>query len=356
MKILLVGEFSGVHNNLKKGLTELGHNVKLAADGDGFKNFGSDFKVAPYQGIFVGKIKNLLYILRSIRKFVGYDIVQFINPFSLPYYYSFFLITYIIFKFNKKSVYYACGTDPAFLASKDKFDYFPFDDPMDKEYPKYNYLSLLHYRLFIKFVDAIVPSMYTYAVGYSNNKKLTPPIPLPGSVFISSPSRPVSNSIKILFGITRSHFKGVKIILTAIAKLKEELENDNRNNVQIVIVERLPFIKFVEYLKECDILIDQCKSYDYGMSALLGLENGLVVLSGSEPAGTEFLKIEQNAVINIKPNAELIYCELKKLTLLSVNELFAIRERGFIQARTYHYYKNVSNCFIKEYVSILSYS
>ena len=109
-------------------------------------------------------------------------------------------------------------------------------------------------------------------------------------------------------------------------------------------------------MKECDILIDQCKSYDYGMSALLGLENGLVVLSGSEPAGTEFLKIEQNAVINIKPNAELIYCELKKLTLLSVNELFAIRERGFIQARTYHYYKNVSNCFIKEYVSILSYS
>jgi len=90
MKILLIGEFSGVHNNLKKGLTELGHEVKLAADGDGFKAFEYDFRVAPYVGTVYGKFLNILYILRNIRKFTGYDVVQFINPFVLPYYYSFF--------------------------------------------------------------------------------------------------------------------------------------------------------------------------------------------------------------------------------------------------------------------------
>ena len=42
MRILLVGEYSRLHNSLKEGLQALGHEVTLVSTGDEFKNFPSD--------------------------------------------------------------------------------------------------------------------------------------------------------------------------------------------------------------------------------------------------------------------------------------------------------------------------
>ena len=42
MNILLLGEYSRLHNSLKEGLVSLGHNVILAAGKDRFKNFPND--------------------------------------------------------------------------------------------------------------------------------------------------------------------------------------------------------------------------------------------------------------------------------------------------------------------------
>jgi len=38
MRILLVGEYSRLHNSLKEGLVKIGHDVFLLSRGDGFKN------------------------------------------------------------------------------------------------------------------------------------------------------------------------------------------------------------------------------------------------------------------------------------------------------------------------------
>ena len=37
MKILLLGEYSAIHKNLREGLISLGHEVNLASNGDGWK-------------------------------------------------------------------------------------------------------------------------------------------------------------------------------------------------------------------------------------------------------------------------------------------------------------------------------
>ena len=42
MRILLIGEFSRLHNSLKEGLVSLGHEVIIVANGDGFKNYPAD--------------------------------------------------------------------------------------------------------------------------------------------------------------------------------------------------------------------------------------------------------------------------------------------------------------------------
>ena len=57
MKILLIGEYSNLHNSLKKGLVDLGHDVKLISTGDGFKGFGSDILISK---LFIPKYFNLL--------------------------------------------------------------------------------------------------------------------------------------------------------------------------------------------------------------------------------------------------------------------------------------------------------
>ena len=312
MKILLIGEFSGVHTNLKKGLTELGHNVAIASDGDGYRGFTSDIKISPYNGLgLVSILLNILYITLNIRKFTGYDIVQFIFPFSLPSYYHQIGIFRIIKLFNKKITYYACGSDPSFLESESKFDYFPLEDKNSEDYPIYSSKHHKIFEMFMNSIDIIIPSMYTYSFRGEYDHIKTHPIPLPGSGMIYIKELEVNSKIKILFGISRKDFKGAKFILQALEKTKHNYED----KVDVKIVENIPFHEYNKLLENTDILIDQCKSYDYAMNAIFALEKGTVVLSGNESIALEYLGINNCPVVNIKPDSEYIYSKIKDIII-----------------------------------------
>lgn len=328
MKILLIGEFSGVHNNLKKGLIELGHEVTLAADGDGYRGFKYDIPLNPVKGKFLSKILNPLYMLFNIKKFTGYDVIQFLYPFSINYISFLIGIPFLLLKYNKKSVYYVCGTDPAFLKSREKFQYFPFNNENISEAPSYNKVSLTYYDWFINNISIIIPSMYTYAVGYLSNPKLRGPIPLPGSGNYNINVNTRKNSkLNILFGITRKGFKGADFIIPALKKIKEEFPD----KVEIKIVERLPFNEYIELLKESDVLIDQCNSYDYGMNTIFALENGVIVFSGAESDAKEYLKIKDSPVINIRPDSNHIYQQIKKLITIGNCEYLKIQSVEYVK-------------------------
>src|SRR4051812_44490037 len=45
MRILLIGEYSRLHNSLKEALVQLGHEVTIVGNGDGFKNFPVDHNI-----------------------------------------------------------------------------------------------------------------------------------------------------------------------------------------------------------------------------------------------------------------------------------------------------------------------
>ncbi|MCP3659621.1 MAG: glycosyltransferase family 4 protein, partial [Bacteroidetes bacterium] len=95
MKILLVGEYSRLHNSLKEGLVELGHQVTIIATGDHFKNYPVDIKLKrKYNQGKDKKLKVLIYKLTKIditsvsikNQFLknqdqlkGFDIVHLIN-------------------------------------------------------------------------------------------------------------------------------------------------------------------------------------------------------------------------------------------------------------------------------------
>ena len=85
MKILLLGDYSNVHATLAEGLRKLGHEVTVASDGDGWKNYPRDIDF--YRDLTWGKLRTLRYLWRLIkefRKFRGYDVVQLINPIFIP--------------------------------------------------------------------------------------------------------------------------------------------------------------------------------------------------------------------------------------------------------------------------------
>lgn len=346
MKILLIGEFSGVHNNLKKELLSLGHDVKLAAGGDSYRKFSYDFRIAPYKGRFIARLLNVFYFIINIRKFVGYDVVQFIYPYAIPYYFHFLGLTHLIFKLNGKKIYYTCGTDPTYISAKSKFEYFPFDDVKSPEYPNYNTFSLIYYNWFLNNIDKIIPSMYSYAVGYMNNPKLTDPIPLPGGAkFSADKTIKKDEKIKILFGITRRDFKGSEYILKALELIQTQYEK----NVDITIVERLTFDEYVVLLEQTDILIDQCKFYGYGMNAIFAMENSCIVLSGSEKKSMDYLKFDNCPVINILPNVNDIYNKILTIINLEKNQIEILKHQSLSFVEENHSAKKIANSFLKIY-------
>lgn len=84
MKILLLGEYSNVHHTLAQGLRHLGHEVVVASDGDGWKNYPRDIDLRRNVPSKTDSLRFIGRLLRNFRKFKGYDIVQIINPVFIP--------------------------------------------------------------------------------------------------------------------------------------------------------------------------------------------------------------------------------------------------------------------------------
>ena len=96
MRILLLGEYSRLHNSLKEGLIELGHEVILVSSGDGFKKYPADYSIEPkwcntqlgniprqiIHKLFhfdIAKIENAIRFYFLLPQLKGFDIVQLIN-------------------------------------------------------------------------------------------------------------------------------------------------------------------------------------------------------------------------------------------------------------------------------------
>ena len=56
MKILLLGEYSNVHNTLAMGLRALGHQVTVVSNGDFWKDYPRDIDVSRPTGRLGGEI------------------------------------------------------------------------------------------------------------------------------------------------------------------------------------------------------------------------------------------------------------------------------------------------------------
>jgi len=344
MKILLIGEYSGVHNNLKAGLKKLGHEVFLFGESDGYKNFSVDKKITPDHSGIIAKIKNIFSVY-NFAKNNKFEIVQIINPFVLPMHLFFSLAIFRLIAKNGKVIYYCCGTDPAFLAAENKFRYFPFDKEGASDIPCYTSIHHFYYKLFMLFIDRLITSSYTYTMGYQSHPKFLKIIPLPA--FPEELERKLSKNdkIRILYGVTRPGMKGNKYIMEALNYIIE-----HKSDVfEVVIVDKIPFQKFGALLHEFDIYIDQCKSYDYGMAAIVAMQNGLIVMSGANELAINSVFGSGCPVFHIEPSAEQIIDKLNYLSGLNADEMLKIKKQGVAWVNTNHEQSLIAKKFVSQY-------
>ena len=316
MKILLIGEYSNLHWTLAKGLTSLGHKVIVASDGCGWQNNERDIDITLKGDSFFDKFKYRIDILRNLKKFKGFDVVQIISPVFLKVNAKDILRIFSYLKKHNRNVFLgAFGTDFYYTKAclENKFRYSDFMVPgMKGELPENNInwtkspLKELNETLAEK-CDGIVSCLYEYKVAYENiwgykNEY----IPLPINTDKIKHTATYDGKARFFMGVQKSkiHLKGCDVMSEFI----NEVCNKYKERCEFNIVESLPYSSYIEIMNGCNILVDQLYSYSPGMNALLGMAKGMVTISGGEPEIYSVLNETENMpIINPVPDKNDLY-------------------------------------------------
>ena len=317
MKILLLGEHSSIHFNLKDGLTELGHEVDIASNGDGWKKIPRDIDLDYSKKWINSKIANRIYPWIDIKKIIDYDIVQIISPDVL--FRSYFprkLFFNILKKYNSKVFLLAAGSDAYFWKyGRQRLRYGPFEDTLrydlnsdkhpseEKKYIEFN-------EFLADLVDGIIPVMPEYEICYYGHKNLLNTIPMPiNAAKVEYKENVINKKIIIFHGLNRYGFKGTRHVEEAFSILQKKYPND----LELIIDGHMPLNEYLKLIKKTNILIDQTNCYSVGVNGLYAMAMGKVTLGGAEPESLKSLKVDSSPCINIKPNGLSIINKIEKL-------------------------------------------
>lgn len=316
MKILLVGEFSRLHNSLKEGLLALGHEVILVNNGDGFKNFPADISIRA--AFFKSKLGNiprqiwfkifkfdLALLEHGIRfwlisnKLKNFDVVQLINetPIQTNSKLELFLLK-SIFKQNNKVVLMCCGIDymtvSHMLRQKDRYSvmnsYFENIPAAKKQYDFFfDFLTKSHQKIhqfLYQNISGVIASDLDYVAPLIENEKYLGMVANPINIDkIGNVETTISGKISIFLGINsgNSYTKGVLFFEKALAIIQEKYSD----LVEIKITTDIPYSDYQKHFEKANIILDQVYGFDQGFNALEAMSKGKVVFTGAE---TEFLK------------------------------------------------------------------
>lgn len=366
MRILLVGEYSRLHNSLKEGLELLDHEITLIATGDYFKNYPADIRlIRKYDSGLLKKIKVGLFILFGIditsisikkqffsnkNKLTGYDVVQLINesPFGvLPNIES--QIISFLKQHNKKMFLLSCGADHISItyAIGDNIPYSILDGYKKNIAQKSKFEFALKYltkpyvklhKLVFNIIDGVIASDFDYHLPLKEHPKYLGLIPNPVNTdMLNFHENTISDRIIIFLGINRSNYdtKGIFYFEKAL----EIIEKKYPQKVQIDIVENLPYQEYIGKYDKAHIVLDQVLSFDQGYNALEAMAKGKVVFTGAEKGFESFYHLDKQVAINVIPDVQFIVEALEGL----INNPEKIVEIG----------KNASEFVIKEHHHVM---
>lgn len=360
MKILLLGEYSGLNNELKSALVNDGHDVTLAASNDFFKGYPTDVNLGYGSNIYIYKLRQLFLPFFKYKKLMGYDVVHVINFYIFP---RFPLLNLLLIKFLKANntvvTLAGAGDDPFFVKySNTTMRYNPIVphekyDRGGKPYymRKESHLKLMH--RYMNHIDMVIPIMYEYystfcAAGYDD--KVHKPIPIPIDCSKIEFNPPLNNESKLVIfhGLNRPGFKGTLLIEEAF----EQLLKNHPQEVECVIDGNIPFTEYMSLMSRMAVSVDQVFSYSLGLNALYSMAQGKIVCSGAEVESAILYEGVIPPVCNLLPDSTQILCELEKILSNKLNlNHNAILSRNFVEK--YHDPKIVCAKYIAIWESLL---
>lgn len=366
MKILLVGEYSRLHNSLKEGLQALGHKVTLVSTGDDFKDFPSDILLKrKYEFGILKKVKVGLFKLFGLditslslrnqffqqkEKFKDFEVVQLINESSLGILPKYEKEIIFFLKGNNKTLFLlSCGTDYTSVkyAFEKRFRYSILNPLFEEKVsqkdlaPVLKYLKPEHKELhdfLFENIDGVIASDLDYDIPLIGNEKYLGLIPNPVNTE-KLEFTPFSSEGKIIIfhGINRANYfkKGNDYFDAALEKIQQKY----LSKIEVITVENVPYVEYIEKYNSAHILLDQVLAYDQGFNALEAMAKGKVVFTGAEKEFLEQYNLKEDEVcINALPDVEYLFNKLedlilnpKKLSLISTNaRAFIEREHNYI--------------------------
>ena len=368
MKILLVGEYSRLHNSLKEGLVALGHEVTLVGCGDHFKKFPTDQSIyARFCNDFmipnficrglkkvlkidIEKIEKAARFYLLLPKLKNFDHVQLINSDALETYpfLSLFLFKKL-FKPIKSRSLLVCGDETPIidylLMGALKYSVLtPYikDNTLAKEfqfslkYKKNNYRKT--FRWLSQNCQNIIVSDIDYKIPMEKMGFAVHFIPNPiNTDKITFQNLKVESPIVIFLGINRGSYikKGIPFFEKALQIIKEKYFDQ----IKIIISENLPYQEYIEKYTTAHILLDQVYAYDQGYNALESMAVGKIVFTGAEAEFLQHYHLQEDEVcinalndeLRIVEKLEFLIENPKKLTQISQNARnFIVKEHHYI--------------------------
>lgn len=368
MKILLLGEYSRLHNSLKEGLVSQGHEVITVATGDDFKKYKVDYSI--HSAFFshfwlMRKIKNLVYKTTTIDlekmeraarfyfllpKLKGFHHVQLINSDAIETYpfLARFLYKKMFQNIESRSLL-VCGDETPvidYLFKKEmKYSiltpYFK-DNSLRKKFEFPLKYSTKSYRKTFDWLhnncNSLIASDLDYkipleAMGYTPHF-----IPNPiNTDVIEFKELEINTKIVLFLGINRGSYlkKGISFFEKALTIINEKYDS----KVEIIITENIPYNQYITLYNKAHILLDQVYAYDQGYNALEAMAKGKVVFTGAENEFTKHYNLSERVAINALPDVESLVNELSFL-IENPAQIIAIgkRARTFIE-KEHHYIK-----------------
>jgi len=372
MRILLVGEYSNLHNSLKEGLQKHGHEVILIGSGDAFKKFPVNINVRGkyMQDIFLpNALRQALYRVfkwdiafletywrasKSLQTLGDFDVVQLINeyPFKTPYFFERKLVKKLR-KMTKKLVILGCGDDFLYLKNRHKLPYHPIDVLRGKQkFPwSEQYLTERHRRFhnwIFQQKDLLITTDLDYHTIYKDEKLgdyfgiIPNPVNLDKIEEVPFPS--IKDKIVIFHGINRSNYykKGNDLFDKALEQVQAELGE----KVEIIRAESLPYIEYIKKYDTAHIVLDQAYALDQGYNALEAMAKGKVVFTGAGKEFCDHYNIKMNSVaIYTIPSVEHMVENLQKL-IKNPEKLVEISGNAREFVLTIHNYEHVAQKYI----------
>lgn len=379
MKILLVGEFSRLHNSLKEGLLSLNHNVSIIGSGDDFKEFPVDYSIAPriflsssllkfFNKVFFKLFKSDLRLLeRGIRfylllpKLKNYDIVQLINSDAIETYP--FASRYLLkklFNQNKKISLLICGEDTPVIEYlfKNEMKYSILSPLFANEKLKKSYDYSLkyiqpNYRKTFDFIkeksSVIITSDLDYKIPMEKKGFDSQFIPNPINIDkITFEPLKIEDKIIIFLGINES--SSIKKGSDSFEKALEIIKQKYPNQVEIIITRSIPYLEYIEAYDKAHILLDQIYGYDQGYNALEAMAKGKVVFTGAENEFYKEYNLTEKVAINALPDVDYLVNELSFL-IENPDELIAIGKRARTFVEKEHHYIKITEKYLEAWKS-----